>query len=169
VTSDDVVAPLAEQFAAAGFDIATLVRATLQAGLAGASTTIVLAPVPWLVTAQRVCGATIDAGRRLLLLRSAGQVPMLPPNVAGWPGGPAWFGSSSLVARVALAELVARSTAPEAEAMAAATSGSTADLAAALGLPDGDFGAVTVQALGRAGSPTERLALALVSPEFMIA
>ena len=93
----------------------------------------------------------------------------VPPNVAGWPGGPAWFGSSSLVARVALAELVAKNTAPDAEAMAAAASGSTADLAAALGLPDGDFGAVTVQALARAGSPAERLALALVSPEFMIA
>ena len=66
-----------------------------------------LGPVPWLVTAQRVTGAALDPAARLAGLRAAGQLPMLPPNVAGWPGGPAWFASATVVSRANLAAAVA--------------------------------------------------------------
>ena len=95
---DDLVAGLADTFTSSGFDVRTLVRATLHAGLAGTTAPIVLGPVPWLVWARRVTGAALTgqmAKAQLALLRDAGQLPMYPPNVAGWPGGPAWFASAS--------------------------------------------------------------------------
>ncbi|MEI7548607.1 MAG: DUF1800 family protein, partial [Actinomycetota bacterium] len=110
VADGDLVARLADGFAASGFDVRTLVGEVLQAGLDGATAPIVLAPVPWYVIARRVTGAAPDPRPVLLLLRMAGQLPMLPPSVAGWPSGAAWFASSSLVARADLAALVAAAT-----------------------------------------------------------
>ncbi|HET9602499.1 MAG TPA: DUF1800 family protein [Acidimicrobiales bacterium] len=54
------VAPLADAFTAGGRRIDALVRAALEAGLAGRSGPVVLGPVPWLVTAQRVTGAVLE-------------------------------------------------------------------------------------------------------------
>ena len=85
-------------------------RRVLEAGLAGRSGPVVLGPVPWLVTAQRVTGAVLEPAARLVGLRAAGQLPMLPPNVAGWPGGPAWFASATVVSRANLAAAVAAAT-----------------------------------------------------------
>jgi uncharacterized protein (DUF1800 family) len=106
-TEADVVRPLATSFGKSALDIASLVRATLEAGLAGASRPIILGPVAWLVMAERVTGAELDPRTRLLGLRAAGQLPMLPPNVAGWPGGSAWLASATVVSRANLAAAVA--------------------------------------------------------------
>jgi uncharacterized protein (DUF1800 family) len=170
---DDLVAELATTFTSSGLDIRGLVRATLRAGLAGAGAPIVLGPVLWLVMAQRVTGVALAAGtpkssRRAKLLRDAGQLPMLPPNVAGWPGGAAWFGSGSLVARTNLAVLVAADAAGDSAALAAARGNDVGALAAALSLPDAGFGTATARALAAAPAGAQRLALALVSPEFTI-
>lgn len=42
-----------------------------------------------------------------------GQVPYLPPNVKGWPGGRAWIDTSRLVTRYTLAETIAEGKVPE--------------------------------------------------------
>ena len=168
-TDSQVVAPLATTFSASGFDIGELVRATVQAGLAGNSQTVVLAPVPWLVMAQRVTGGRVSKQVALTGLRTAGQLPMSPPNVAGWPGGAAWFGSSTVVARAALAAAVAAS-APSSNAARAAADGDDFDqLAAALGLVNPTFEAASKSALTAATAGAERLALALCTPEFVLA
>jgi uncharacterized protein (DUF1800 family) len=102
------------------------------------------------------------------MLRMAGQIPMLPPNVAGWPGGPAWFGASSLVARANLAALLAAAT-PDGDVLAAAE-GDDADLLAdVLGLPSTGFADESIAALAAAPAGRDRLAVALITPEFMIA
>lgn len=167
VSDEAIVSPLATVFAD-GHDIRTLVAAALQAGLGGQSAPIVLGPVPWYVMARRVTGAaprSLDAFR---LLRAAGQLPMLPPNVAGWPGGRAWFAASSLVARANLAALVAAAT-PDGEVLAAA-SGDDADLLAdVLGLSSDGFADESIAALSAAPAGRERLAIALITPEFLIA
>ena len=126
------------------------------------------APVPWLVTAQRVTGATAPGPLLAAQLPSSGQVPLVPPNVAGWPGGEAWFASGTVVARVALADALARATAADHPALAAAGAGDHAALARALGLPGPGFGAATTAALRDAGDARAALALALVSPEFVL-
>lgn len=164
---DEVVAGLADAFAA-DLDIGALVAAALTAGLTGASTPIVLGPVPWYVIARRVTGAAPPEREVLQLLRAAGQLPMLPPNVAGWPGGRAWFAASSLVARTNLAALVAAAT-PDGEVLAAANGDDAELLAEVLGLPSDGFDTTTVDALAATPAGRDRLALALVSPEFMIA
>jgi uncharacterized protein (DUF1800 family) len=164
-----VVAPLAATFAATGFDIGELVRATVQAGLAGHSQPMVLAPVPWLVMAQRVTGGTIGKGVALTGLRTAGQLPMSPPNVAGWPGGAAWFGSSTVVARASLAAAVAASSPADNAARSAADGDDLDRLAAALGLVAPTFEAASKSALMAAPPGAERLALALCTPEFVLA
>lgn len=169
-TSDDaVVDPLAATFAASGFEIASLVRATLEAGVAGQSQSVVLAPVPWLVIAQRVTGATVRGRVQLTGLRTAGQVPMTPPNVAGWPSGAAWFGSSTVVARATLAAAVAAGAPLDNPARQAADADDLDQLANALGLPTPTFDAASSAALIAAAPGTQRLALALCTPEFVIA
>jgi len=168
-TDDAVVAPLAATFAASNFDIAELMRATLEAGVAGPSQPIVLGPVPWLVIAQRVTGAGLKGRVLLTGLRTAGQVPMTPPNVAGWPSGAAWFGSSTVVARATLAAAVAAGAPADNPARHAADADDLDVLAAALGLPSPTFGAASSAALAAAAPGVERLALALCTPEFVIA
>jgi uncharacterized protein (DUF1800 family) len=164
----DLVARLATTFRSSGLDLRALVAATLQAGLDGASTPVVLGPVLWLVQAQRVTGAQIDGGRRLALLRAAGQLPMLPPNVAGWPGGAAWFAAGTVVARTNLAAVVAAGTPADSPVLAAARSTDLGALAGALGLGD-PFGEATAAVLQAARPGAPRLALALASPDFVIA
>ena len=167
-TADEpTVALLAEVFGAA-HDIRALVGATLQVGLAGQTAPVVLAPVPWYVIARRVTGANPPARDALRLLRSAGQLPLLPPNVAGWPGGRAWFSASSLVARANLAALVAAAT-PDGEVLAAAAGDDADLLAEALGLSSDGFSDDSIAALAAAPAGRDRLAVALITPEFLIA
>ena len=91
---------------------------------------------------------------------------MKPP--AGWPGGTAWFGASSLVARANLAALIA-AAAPAGEVLAAAQGDDSAVLADVLGLPIDDFADASLAALDAAPAGIDRLAVALITPEFMIA
>ncbi|MEO6123538.1 MAG: DUF1800 family protein [Ilumatobacteraceae bacterium] len=168
-TDISVVTPLATVFADSDFDIATLVRATAQAGLDGSSAPIVLAPVPWLAIAQRVTGSMIDPKLRFVALRTAGQVPMTPPNVAGWPGGAAWFGSSTVVARAQLAAAVAEGAPISNPARQAADGTDLVRLGESLGLPDPNFSDASSAALTAASPGVQRLALALCTPEFVLA
>lgn len=165
---ESLVQRLATAFVDSGFAIRSLVRAALQEGLAGETEPVVLAPVPWYVTACRVTGARPKRKPVLELLRAAGQLPMLPPNVAGWPGGPAWFAASSLVARANLAALVAATTS-EGEVLTAARGDDSSVLAVALGLPIDDFSDESIAALDAAPAGADRLAVALITPEFLIA
>ena len=164
---EDLRAEWAADFVAAGLDLSALVRAVLEAGLSGTRTPRLLGPVAWLAIAQRVTGAALAPRRRLLLLRAAGQLPMVPPNVAGWPGGRAWAATATVVARANLAAEVAAATAADAPVLVAA-GGSPEELAVALALPEPMFGPATAAALAAVTDPRQRLALALLSPEFTI-
>jgi uncharacterized protein (DUF1800 family) len=94
---------------------------------------------------------------------------MFPPNVAGWPGGAAWFGASTVVARYNLATALAAATATDNPAQQAAAAGDVDALADALGRPEG-WSDATRAALGRSGLDAKaRLALALSSPDHTLA
>ena len=167
-TDGAVVAPLADAFVESSLNIAALVSATLSAGIAGAGREVVLAPVPWFVIASRVTGAIVPIKQALGGLRAAAQVPMLPPNVAGWPGGQAWFASGTVVARANLAMAIAAAAPEDNPAMMAATSGDLDALGDALGMISPTFAAASMKALDTAKAPRQRLALALISPEFVV-
>ena len=162
------IAPIVQAFTASRFNVAALITALANAGLAGTSQSVVLAPVPWFVIASRVTGAHVPQKAALGGLRGAAQVPMLPPNVAGWSGGQAWFASGTIVARANLALEIANTTPVDNAAMTAATSGDLDALANALGLVTPKFSAASADALKAAKAPKQRLALALITPEFVV-
>jgi len=164
-----LVQRFATEFAASGLDTRVLVRSILTAGATGKGGEVVNQPVPWLVSAQRATGATMSARRRLRGLRAAGQVPLRPPNVAGWPSGPTWFGASTAVARYDLAGAIVESVADDNPAFAAARSFDLDALGDALGRPTG-FSASTRAALSQVkGDGRSVLAVALASPDLALA
>lgn len=148
---------------------ATIAHA-LRLGLDGAATRLVLAPMPWLAMSVRATEVDLAAvvGRVRSDLERLGQLPMLPPNVGGWPRGAAWFGSDLLVARSRVAATIAQLARPDTEASVAAADGDLDRLAAVLCLPE-PFGPSTTAVLTAASTPSERLALALLSPEHLTA
>ena len=165
----DVAAAEADQFAAEGLTVGPLLRRLVERGLAGEYEPLVLSPVPWLVGALRTTESTIDLRQLADVLRSAGQVPMVPPNVAGWPTGDAWLTSSATVARLDTSRVLADTAAAGSAPMVAATSGDLDELARSLGRPGG-FSPTTADALLEADvSGRSLLALALSSPEMVIA
>lgn len=164
----DVVARLATAFVDSHFDVSALVAATVDEGLAGHSAPMLLGPLPWLVQAMRATGATVDVKDRYVGLVTAGQVPMLPPNVAGWPRGAAWLGSASVVARCNLAGAIAKGTPLTSPPLVAAAAGDPVAMASALGIAGDGFSPSTAAALAATTTAQDRLAVALVSPEFSI-
>jgi uncharacterized protein (DUF1800 family) len=161
---------IADRFRSSGLSVVALAEATADVLVSAAPLSpVISAPVPWLAMAQRATGARLrpeTAGNVMRLLRAAGQIPMNPPNVGGWPSGRAWNSSATVVARTNLASVIAGATPPSSQALAAATAGDWAALSLALGLP-GEFGPSTVAGLSSIRDGFSRLALALVSPEFV--
>ena len=164
---------LAREFAASGLQIRPLMRSILAA--ADASTELVLAPVPWLVSMIKATGApagaaVAQAGEAGLV--ASGQVPFDAPNVAGWPGGRAWLSASTTVARFNLATVVAGLAPPDGPALQAAARGDLTALADTLGHPEG-FSASTGAALRDLAphDPTGsgRLAVAMASADVALA
>jgi uncharacterized protein (DUF1800 family) len=165
---DDVIHDLASTFAASGLDTRVLVRAILERATSGGAEPTFVPPVPWLVAAQRATSSTPPNRARLGHLRAAGQVPMVPPNVAGWPLGPAWLGASTVVARYNMASALAAATPDGNPALSAATAFDLDALADSLARPDG-FGEATRAALAQIkNDPRAVLALALSSPELSL-
>jgi len=168
---------LAARFTASGLELRDLARGVLSLGVdlarRDAVQPVVLAPVPWLASALHQTGVTLNGAQTVALLAAAGQVPMNPPSVGGWPSGAAWFNSATVAARYDLASLIATATTADHQARVAAAAGDHGALAAALNRPGG-FSPETTAALsdarrvkGPAGAAP--LALALVSPEVVLA
>ena len=71
---------------------------------------IVKSPVEYAIGAVKALGLQASAGQALTafggrrdgggVLTTMGQVPLEPPNVAGWPGGTSWLNSSTLFSRL---------------------------------------------------------------------
>ncbi|MEZ5143611.1 MAG: DUF1800 family protein [Acidimicrobiales bacterium] len=165
---------LGRDFVDAGLQLRPLVRAVLEAGLQGAATSLVQAPVPWLASMIRATAAPVTAALAALArgLQAAGQVPMDAPSVAGWPGGRAWLSSAATVARVDLAAALAGLTPTTSPAWSAASRGDVGALADALGRPGG-FGEATAAALrdaagGGRGAATTVLTVAMAAPDSVL-
>ncbi len=71
-------------------------------------------PVVFLAQLTRQLGLQ-DLPPPILLggMREMGQQLLLPPNVAGWPGGAAWINTNTLFARYNMAGVLARSADPD--------------------------------------------------------
>ncbi|MDJ0770550.1 MAG: DUF1800 family protein [Ilumatobacter sp.] len=164
-----VASELADGYVDADMHLDPVIATALRMGLDGRARPLVLAPIPWFVGALRVTGAPPERviARARDHVREIGQLPMLPPDVAGWPTGEAWFTASSLIARTNVAAAIAEHTADD-EPLRIAVDQSDWDLAAQhLGVSE-PFGASTRAALAATAGTTNRLTLALVSPENLL-
>lgn len=152
-------------------DIRSLLRAiTEEPAFHDSATSLVKQPVEWLAGLLRALGVrpgSLDAKTRARLLsglRAMGQIPFQPPSVGGWAAGGAWLTSSSGVARLELARLVAA----HADLAAVATAH---DRAAAIGdrLGVDRWSDRTRAALAHVtGDVRELSALAACAPEYVV-
>lgn len=162
----DVIDAAAAAFAGSGFTVSALVGSLADSLLAGADTgPILMGPVPWYLTARR---ATLSPRGDDLrgMLNSAGQLPWYCPSVGGWPFHDQWNRSSTHVGRFNLAGVIADETPDDSPALVAAAGDDNTALALALGL-GADFSETSWAAIASQAEPRSRLALALVSPEFV--
>jgi len=172
-TDAQFVESLADTFASRGLAIAPLSRAILEAGLDGAGSPQVSAPLPWTIAALKATGAEPPPRPMLGLLRQMGQLPGVPPNVGGYPGASTWLASSATAGRFTAANAIARLAPDSSPALAAAAARDYGELADVLTRPEG-FSDATIAALqdlpsSAAPRPGEAvLAIALASPEFLI-
>ncbi len=171
---DRVVNDLASDFRSSGLDLRALLRAILEVGLDGGSQPLVMRPVPWLASCIRATQADVSSPRPVLgdAVRSMGQIPMLPPSVAGWPGDDAWLASGVTVGRLNAATVIADTTPDDAPALAYAAERDLGALADLLCHPEG-FSTATLDALRDVGASGRRpgqdvLAVALASPDLVL-
>jgi uncharacterized protein (DUF1800 family) len=115
-------------------------------------------PADYIYSAYRALGIPLrDKRRALQAFEALGQRMLMPGSPAGWPdSSPDWDGSSSLLKRVAWADVVAQrmGDARNARELAPQLLGAT-------------LGDDTARAIGRAESGSQALTLLLASPEFM--
>lgn len=113
----EVVKTLAGKFREAKYDIKTLLREMFghpEFYSAEAMGTQIKSPIQLVVgTARTLALAVSNVEFYARMLFTMGQVPYLPPNVKGWPGGRAWIDTSRLVTRYTFAEIIAEGKIPE--------------------------------------------------------
>jgi len=114
---EEVIKSLADKFRAAKYDLKTLLREIFTHPAFYANETMgaqIKSPIQLVVGTARTLEISVKNfefyGRMLLMM---GQVPYLPPNVKGWPGGRAWIDTSRLVTRYTFAEIIAEGKVPE--------------------------------------------------------
>ncbi len=170
-----LVSRLSKDFVAGGLQLRPLMRAIVEAGLDGASTPMVAAPVPWSIAMMRATAVPWDPMQQALIktLIGAGQVPTDAPNVGGWPGGLNWLSASATVARYNLVGWLAYYTPATNPLVRAASERNWGALADGLGRPEG-FAAPTRAALDALADDSkyavaDRLTVAMVAPEMVLA
>lgn len=160
----DLRVPLANSFGS-DYELRPLVRSLLELAVDGAATPAIVEPFPWYVMARKTTGATAQMRELQSFFRAAGQVPLSPPNVGGFPEPGAYLSTSATIARFNLAaHLAARNG-----ARAAASEAQDLDATAArFCLPNG-FSPATAAALAPVEEGVDRLAAALASPDLAVA
>ncbi len=172
-SADPIAAELGAAFAA-DFDVTNLMRRLFrhpQFTSTAARQGLVKEPFAWMVGLLRATGLrpdqlTMSGAHPLVILRSLNQEPFAPPSVGGWPANQYWLSTTSATNRVRFASAVANGARLDwLEGQPAAARPDA--LATRLGV-DGWTGA-TRGALLAAGNPRQQLALAAVSPEYVLA
>lgn len=154
------------EFAAAGYAFRPLLRRVLRHGVdhhheLGREAS---GPVHWSMAALRALEIDQVGGGLVAALRNAGQLPMAPPNVAGWPRGDAWLTTTPSLARANLALQIAAAAPAQSRAVLAAERSDVAALAEVLGIADG-FAPAALDAMALASSSRQLLATALMTDD----
>lgn len=170
-TTDPVVDDLVAAYGP-GLDITSALRAVFLHPHFRASqsrTGLVKQPVEYLVGAARALklGDTVGKFSLARIATALGQTPFNPPNVGGWGQNSYWLDTATAELRLRAAALIAHEADLGAIESVAPTQRAAA-VADMLGL-DG-WGPTTAAALAtQSDRPQELMALALVSPEYVLA
>lgn len=101
--SPDRLAGLAERFRATDLEVRPLVEDILRhPDFVEQRLTRPRYPVEWLLAAHLAMGRELDDDA-VWRLDDLGQLPLFPPNVAGWPAGPQWVGPGRQLLRASFA------------------------------------------------------------------
>lgn len=154
-----MVRRLEEAYLRSGGDLPTLYRAIIDSPEAWVETAPKFrTPWDWSVAALRAVGTRhVEAQPAAGLLTQLGQPVWRPGSPAGYDDiAASWAGPDALMRRVEAAERIASRTSGQIDARALGPR-----------LMPGALGAATTQAIARAESPGQGLALLLVAPEFL--
>lgn len=99
----ELIDALAVNFRSSGYDVSTVVDTILRSNVfysERAYRSLVKSPLDLVVGALKTLGVTSSTPRIIAAMGTMDQVPMRPPNVAGWPGGAQWLNQGTLLARL---------------------------------------------------------------------
>jgi uncharacterized protein (DUF1800 family) len=153
-----LVAKLEARWLASGGDLAAVSQALVEAPEAWVPATKFKTPWEWMISALRGTGQRqVPDLRYALALNALGQPAWRPGSPAGWDDVAAsWAAPDALMRRVETAGRMAAALGDRVDARTLAPK-----------LLPGVLTAATAQAIARAESPAQALALLLVSPEFL--
>ena len=107
---DSLSAALGDALVASRFEIRPMLRLILNSTGFYSSSTIgvqVKSPVQLMVGTSRQLGIALPVQGLRNSLQQMGQIPLMPPNVKGWPGGRMWINTSTLFVRYNAAVMLA--------------------------------------------------------------
>ena len=154
-----LVARLEKRFLETSGDLPSLYRVLIEAPECWAPQPLKFkTPWEWSVSALRSLGSReLEKFAAVGLMRQLGQPVWQPGSPAGWDDvGPAWAGPDAIMRRVEAAERIAAWTRDQVDARTRAPE-----------IFPGTLSPSTAQAIARAESPGQGIALMLVSPEMM--
>ncbi len=99
----ELVNALGDRFRGFDYDVARLMGVLLRSNVfysQRAYRALVKSPLEVTIGAMKTLGATEVGARTLQAMVAMGQIPMQPPNVAGWPGGSLWLNTGTYLARL---------------------------------------------------------------------
>lgn len=151
-----LVAEIADSFSASGGDLKTVSATLVRSDAAWREGRKFLTPQQFMAAAMRGSGVPMEPQRWMGLLRTLGQPPWAPGSPAGFQDDAAsWLSPEGMTTRLDIADRIAQSTRLD---------GSPDQLAEALIGPR--LSPETRQAVDRAESGRQAVALILMSPEF---
>lgn len=162
-----LVTEVAQGFAQ-DWQLKPVLRRVLELGVAGQAVPAVLEPVAWYVTARKLRLAQAQRLQLREFFALAGQLPLHPPNVGGFPPPDAYLSTSATIARFNMAShLAERSNERGSDADPIDLTTNLDEFAARLGLVDG-FQSPTHDALAALEPGVDRLAATLASPDMLV-
>lgn len=147
------------------WELEPVVRGLLEQGVAGSTTPSLIEPFAWYVGLRRIGTAAPQPRRLAEFFRTSGQIPMVPPNVGGFPDPSAYLSTSATIARFNFASHLAERSARVDDVV-----DMTRDLdglAQRFTIVNG-FSRPTRDALDGLSPGIERLAAALASPDLVV-
>jgi len=125
----ELVDALARTYALSGFDIAQTVGAILRSNVfysARAYRAVPKSPIEFVVGTLRFMQVRKVPKDTVYWLQRMGQIPLAPPSVKGWDGGPTWVNTATLLARFNYVNRIVKASPPAVSAMTTMTATTTA-------------------------------------------